>query len=178
MRGRAKGGPTVSAAKNFKVDVKVVLIVLIVALTVLAILTMTGRRLTSTVLCADGTRQTIDMADFETRYFGYSVQFEASGRRTGKFQGKVSPVQLQQVSEALQSANEFRKTLVAGYNSCAITSTDYSQYAARYQALDGLARQIDLLVDRPQLSGEEKAKITEMTSQYISLSSGFTLPTR
>jgi hypothetical protein len=157
-------------------NVKTVLVTLIFALTVIVIIFMLGRRRSKIISCPDGPRNTIDVADFETRYSGYSVQLEASIRDAGKVQGKFSPVQLQQISESLQSANEFRKFLVAGYDSCAITSAQYSQYAARYQALDGLARQINFLAGKSGIGREEMAKLAKMTEKYIDLSRDLALP--
>ena len=159
--------------------VKAVLITLIAAALVIASMLVLGRRHQARVVaCSDGPRQTIDLSDFETRYSGYSLQFQASIQDAGKFEGKISPIQLQQISDSLQSANEFRKFLVAGYDSCAVTGTEYSQYATRYQALDGLARQIVFLADRPQISPQEEAKLAEMTEQYIESSRDFSVPPR
>jgi hypothetical protein len=159
--------------------VKAVLIALIAAALVIAAMFILGRRHQARVVsCSDGPRQTIDMSDFETRYSGYSLQFQASIQDAGKFEGKISPIQLQQISDSLQSANEFRKLLVAGYDSCAVSSTQYSQYATRYQALDGLARQIVFLADHAQISAKEKTKLAEMTEQYIESSRDFAAPPR
>lgn len=158
--------------------VRAILVTLIVAAVFVASILIIGRRRTRAVSCPDGPRQTIDISDFETRYSGYSLQFQVSIQDAAKFQGKISPVQLQQISEALESANEFRKFLVAGYNSCAVTSAQYSQFATRYQALDGLARQIVFIVNQPQTGAQEKVELVEMTEQYIKLSRDLAIPPR
>jgi len=59
--------------------------------------------------CEDGPRRTIDMRDFATRYSGYSVELEANVQDKAKVSTKVAPVQLQQLTEALQNTQEFRK---------------------------------------------------------------------
>ena len=74
------------------------------------------------VACSDGKHCRIDMRDFVTTHSVYSVELEATLGRRKDFSGrlKIDPVQLTSLSESLQRANEFRKYLVAGYNSCAI----------------------------------------------------------
>ena len=123
-----------------------------------------------TIECDDGSRQTIDIRDFVTQYSAYSVEFEATMGAKAKFSGKLDPVQLQQLSESLQHANEFRKFLVAGYNSCAITKAQYAQYGTRFQAMDGLSRQIDSMVSKPELAGTDRATLEDLVQQYIELS--------
>src|SRR5712692_2252308 len=73
--------------------------------------------------CGDGPRRTIDIRDFATQYSAYSIELEASLTDKAKVSAKLNPIQLQQLSEALQSANEFRKYVVAGYNACALTKS-------------------------------------------------------
>lgn len=118
------------------------------------------------VICSDGPRRTIDIRDFITRYSAYSVEFEATIADGGRFAGALKPTQLQALSEASQQANEFRKYVVAGYNSCAISGAQYSELGSRFQALDGLARQIDKLARAPQLSGDEQARLVALVTRY------------
>jgi hypothetical protein len=94
------------------------------------------------------------------------MELEADIANKAKFSGKVSPIQMQQVSESVRSANEFRKYVVAGYNSCAITNAQYALYGARFQALDSLSRQINELVAKSELSSGEKAQISNLIRQY------------
>jgi hypothetical protein len=116
--------------------------------------------------CGDGPRHVIDIRDFTTQYSAYSVELEANIGDKGKVSTKLNPGQLQQVSEAMQSAREFRKYVVAGYNSCGITKTEYGQYGARFQALDTLAREINELVSRAPLSQEETKRLADLIKQY------------
>lgn len=122
-----------------------------------------------TLDCGDGPRRTIDIRDFATQYSAYSVELEASIADKAKLSTKLSPVLLQQLSESMQSANEFRKFAVAGYNSCAITKTQYSQYGSRFQALDNMARQINELAARPSLSPSESKNLATLVSKYAEL---------
>jgi hypothetical protein len=124
------------------------------------------RGIPKTHTCSDGPRQTIDIRDFVTTYSAYSVELEANMGDKAKFSGKVSPVQLQQLSESVQSANEFRKYVVAGYNSCAIANAQYARYGARFQALDSLSRQINDLSAKPELSSGEKTQIANLIQKY------------
>jgi hypothetical protein len=119
-----------------------------------------------TVACSDGPRRTIDIRDFVTKYSAYSVELEADIPNKAKFSGKVSPVQLRQLSESVQTANEFRKYVVAGYNSCAITNPQYALYGARFQALDSLSRQINELAAKSELSSGEKAQVSNLIREY------------
>jgi len=120
--------------------------------------------------CGDGSRRTIDIRDFTTQYSAYSLELEASIAEKGKLSTKITPVQLQQLSEAMQSAREFRKFLVAGYNSCAVTKAQYGQYGARFQALDNLAREMNELAAKPSLPQTETTKLAALISQYGELS--------
>jgi len=119
--------------------------------------------------CEDGPRRTIDMRDFATRYSGYSVELEANVQDKAKVSTKVAPVQLQQLTEALQNTQEFRKFVVAGYNSCGITKAQYSEYGARFQALDALAREINQLTASPSLSAEQSKNLTTLIAQFAEL---------
>jgi hypothetical protein len=121
-----------------------------------------------TIDCGRGdSRRTIDLRDFTTQYWAYSVKLEANLSDRGKLSAELEPKQLQQLSEAMQQGQEFRKFIVAGYNACAITKTQYANFGAEFQALDGLARQIY------QLAGQvpfEKARLALLVKQYITQS--------
>jgi hypothetical protein len=145
-------------------------IVAVTAIFVLAVLFMIRWRQSQTITCEDGERRTIDMNDFATQYFSYAVEWQAEIKDQAKFAGKLTPVQLQQMSDSLQSANEFRKTLVAAYNSCAIKKADFEKYANRFQVLDGLAREISALTATPSLAVPEGQRLQKLTDQYISVS--------
>jgi hypothetical protein len=119
--------------------------------------------------CEDGPRRTIDPRDFATRYSAYSLDLEATVKDKARVGTKVTPVQLQQLSEAVQNSQEFRKYVVAGFNSCAITKTQYGEYGTRFQALDGLAREINQLAGSPSLSPEQSKNLTTLIAQYAEL---------
>ena len=119
--------------------------------------------------CEDGPRRAIDIRDFATRYSAYSLELEAAVKDNAKVSTKVAPVQLQQLSEALQNSQEFRKYVVAGYNSCAITKIQYGQYGTRFQALDGLAREINQLAGSSSLSPEGSKTLVSLITQYADL---------
>jgi hypothetical protein len=118
------------------------------------------------ISCDDGKRYTIDQREFTTHYSAYSVELEASIQNKGKVSAKFNPVQLQQLSESLQGANEFRKGVIAGYNGCAITKAQYAQYSTRFQTLDSLAREINQLAGRSSSSEQEKVKLDSLVNQY------------
>ena len=75
----------------------------------------------------------------------YSVEFESRIGDKGELSGKLDPVQLQSLTGSCSAKHEFRKYLVAGYNACAISKQQYGEFGRRFQALDGIARQIDTL---------------------------------
>jgi hypothetical protein len=137
---------------------------------VLVVLVLIGRdtllRRQGTPDCGDGPRRTIDIRDFATHYSAYSVELEASIGEKGKLSTKVNPVQLQQLSEATQNAREFRKYVVAGYDSCAVTKAQYAQYGARFQALDNLAREINELSSKPFLPDDEATRLADLIKKY------------
>src|SRR5215469_3911806 len=119
--------------------------------------------------CGDGPRRTIDMRDFTTKYSGYSVELEANVQDKAKVSTKLAPVQLQQLTEALQNAQEFRKFVVAGYNSCGKTKMQYSEYGAKFQALDAVAREINQLAGSPTRSPEQDNNVASLIAQFAEL---------
>lgn len=119
--------------------------------------------------CGDGPRRTIDIRDFATKYSGNSVELEANVQDKAKVSTKVGPVQLQQLTEALQNAQDFRKFVVGGYNSCGITKAQYSEYGARFQALDALAREINQLTSSPSRSPEQDKSLASLIAQFAEL---------
>ena len=119
--------------------------------------------------CEDGPRKTIDIRDFITQYSAYSVELEGAVSDK-KLTAKLNPVQLQQLSESLQHANEFRKFLVAGYNACAVSKKQYADYGATFQAMDSLSRQINTALSKPELNPQERADLANLVKQYVNLS--------
>jgi len=119
-----------------------------------------------TIQCEDGPRKMIDIREFSTQYWGYSYELQANIGDKTKFSGKVSPKQLQQLSESLQQANEFRKSLVGGYNSCAISKAQFTEFVVRFQALDGLSRQINAELNS---HNSDTLRIADLVKQYINL---------
>ena len=150
-------------------NAKVVLVVAIVAVAVL-VATYFGYDLWKgrqhCFDCGDGQRCTIDTRQFATQYSAYSLELEATVKDKAKMSARVNPVQLQKLSEATQNAPEFRQYVVAGFNSCAITKTQYGQLGARFQAMDNLAREINELTTKPSLSEDERAKLPNLIDQY------------
>jgi len=147
-------------------NVTIVFIVAVVFVTLIIVLTRHWR-VSTTRSCDDGIRNTIDIADFTTNYFAYSVELSAQLDGKTKFEGKISPVQLQQLSESLQSANEFRKALVAGYNACAISKSQYATYLHTFQALDGLSRQIATRGQAQPLTEADRDALKHLVNEYI-----------
>jgi len=116
--------------------------------------------------CPDGSHPTIDLRDFTAQHWTYSMRLEASIADKAKVSAELDPKALEQISEALQEGREFRKYVVAGYNSCAITRAQYGQFGARFSALDALAREIDIVLSKPSLSREESRKLAGLICQY------------
>lgn len=164
---------SVSMSKNARLTIIVAIaaaLVLAVALLVTNVLFKRGE----TIDCGnDDIRRTIDLRDFTTRYWAYSIEFEASIVDKGKLASKLEPKQLQQLSEAMQQGREFRQFVVAGYNACAISKAQYGDYGAKFQALDGIARQIDKFISQ---DAGDKTRLEELVRQYISLSQGLAAP--
>jgi hypothetical protein len=119
--------------------------------------------------CGDGQRYAIDERQFATQYSAYSLQLEASMNDKAKVSLKLDPVQQEKLSEAMQDANEFRKYVVSGFNSCAITKTQYAQIGEKFQSLDGLAREIEKLATQPDRSADERARLTTLIDRYAEL---------
>ena len=148
---------------------RIVLVTLIIA-GIFLVLTFVYRDLSlksgKTIKCGDGPRETIDIRSFTTDYWTYSFEFEAKIKDRGNISAKITPIQLKEISEAQQQANEFRKYVVAGYNSCAISKAQYAELGTRFQVLDNLSRQIIALLQKPVLSPDQKNSITSLIKDY------------
>ena len=119
--------------------------------------------------CGDGARRTIDVRDFTTQYWAYYGEFEASIADKGKLSGKLDPKQLQAMSDSSQQMNEFRKYVVVGFNSCAITKQQYGELGSCFQQLDGLSRRIDGLAALPNPTDSDKAQLAKLVDEYVAL---------
>jgi len=120
--------------------------------------------------CGDGQRCTIDTRQFATKYSTYSLELEANIKDVNKISAKIDPVQLQTLTEAMQSGDEFRKYLVHGFNSCAITKEQYAQMGGTYQAMDGIAREISQQINKADLSQSERKNLAQLIVRYGELS--------
>lgn len=125
-----------------------------------------------TIECADGRRPLIDATQFATQYTGYSVKLEATLSDKAKLGAELKPQQWQQLSEAMQQANEFRKWIVNSYNACAISGKAYERYGTRFQFMDNVARNIGELVRKENRTNEERAQLSRLVDEYIRLSGG------
>ena len=148
---------------------KVPLVALLVIIAAL-ILTFIGRdvwlRRSPSLNCGDGPRRSIDMRDFSTEDFRYTVAIEAEIKGEGKLSAKLTPEEAQKLSEAIQRERDFQRYLVAGYNACAITKQEYAQDGKRFEALNGLAAEIDRLSDKSSLTGPESRELSAAISKY------------
>jgi hypothetical protein len=124
---------------------------------------------TPVIQCADGPRHLIDATQFETKYWGYSVKMEAtiSGKAGGGL--TLDPKQLQQLSEAMQQANEMRKWLVNSYNACAMTQSQYEAYGMKYTDMESVAHRIDDLARQPTASSDAQSRLSGLVAEYIRL---------
>ena len=129
-------------------------------------------RLSGEIQCDDGVRRRIDAREFSTQYWAYAVEFEGSIADKAKLSGKLEPMQLQQLSESMQSAKDFQKFVVNGFNACAITKQQYASYGARFQALDSLLRQITGLSAKASLDAAEQAQLMKIVDEYLATARG------
>lgn len=123
--------------------------------------------LASAMQCNDGMRNPINIDKFTTKYWAHSAEFVANIAERGKLSGKLDSTQLRAVSDASQQANEFRKFVVAGFNSCAITKLQYAEFGSRFQQLDSLSRRIDSLAAVPNPTDSDKAGLARLIDEYV-----------
>lgn len=137
------------------------------AVVIVLVLIYVHQRAPKTIQCDDGPRLTINVDDFNNKYWAYSYQFEVNLIDRLKVSAKIQPVQLQKLSEALQQTAEFRKYLVAGYNSCALPKHRFEEYGIRFQTLDEISRELDPLLSREKLSDAEAEQLRKLIAEYI-----------
>jgi hypothetical protein len=126
---------------------------------------------TNILTCDDGERGMVDTREFDTKYWAYNIELEATLSDKRKFTGKLDPKQLEQLSESLKQANEFRKFLVHSFNACAITKADYIGYETKFSQLDAIARQINELAGHAALSAADHEQLRMLGQQYAAVSS-------
>ena len=110
------------------------------------------------------------MRDFVNQYSQWSVTFEAEAQGKGKIATKLEPHQAQQLSEAVQQADEFRKYVVAGFNACAITRDQYARFGTLFQNLDSLERQIGQLTATAAATPEAKREVQQLITEVAEVS--------
>lgn len=144
-------------------------IVIVVAVVVVATLWRLTRKPDPLpeIQCSDGPRRLVDTTQFETKYWAYSVKLETTLSERSKVALELDPKQRQQLSEALQQANEFRKWLVNSYNACAVTNAQYSGYEANYTIMDNLARRIQETTQQGVQTPAQRADTAKLVDEYI-----------
>jgi hypothetical protein len=130
---------------------------------------LSQKRVQTMIPCPDGPHGKIDLRDFVNQYSRWSITFEGEVQGKGKIVTKLEPQQLQQLSEAVQQADEFRKFVVAGFNACAITRDQYGRLGALFQSLDSLERQIDQLISESG-SGANEQRLQQLATEVINIS--------
>ncbi len=151
---------------------KVVLVIVAVAMMVMLAFFFRDE-LAPAVQCADGMRNPATIDNFTIKYWTNSAKLEASIANKGILSEKLGPTRLQSVSDALQQANKFRKFVVAGFNSCAITKSQYAEYSRRYQELDSLSKRINSLVAAPKLTDSDDAALIRLIDELVVLGQQF-----
>ncbi len=158
-------------APGISANARTVVIVAILAVSVLIGMWMFRRRPTplAEIQCSDGPRRLIDATQFETQYWAYSVKLEGSLGGKAKAAGAMEPHQLQQLSDALQQGNEFRKWLVNSYNACALTQKQHADYEVEFQSMDGVAQNIQKALDKGVNTVAERSSLAALVNTYIQL---------
>lgn len=125
------------------------------------------------VSCPDGSsRPLIDAAKFDTQYWAYSIKLEAGISERTKISTVLEPKVLQQLSEALQQGNEFRKWLVNSYNACAIPQKEYDDYGVSFQGMDNAARNLQEAIEKGVHTAADRASISALAKTYVQLAQG------
>jgi hypothetical protein len=168
MPGNDANRPSWRMDRNTRI-VMVTLLAALVAVVIVVVLRSRPTAETPVIQCGDGPRHLIDATQFETKYWGYSVKLEAtiSGKAGGGL--TLDPKQVQQLSEAMQEANEVRKWLVNSYNACAMSQTQYDAYGMKYTDMDHVARRINDLARQTTGSPDAQDHLSGLVAEYIRL---------
>jgi hypothetical protein len=155
-------------------NTKIVILTGILALFIVVLVSIWRARekdLPRTVDCgpAEGVHHVINERQFATQYTGYTLTLEGELKDKAKFSAKLGESQFQQLSDALQQGNEFRKALVAGYNACAISKDQYSKQVPQFQAIDSIASQINVYTAKHTLKGVEQQQLQQLIQEYVEL---------
>jgi hypothetical protein len=86
-----------------------------------------------------------------------------------KLAAEIEPKQLQQLSEAMQQGNEFRKWLVNSYNASAVTRERYAAYGVSFQGMDNAARNIQETLERGVHSEADRGSLAALVKTYLQL---------
>lgn len=124
--------------------------------------------ISDTIDCGDGPRRTIDIRDFTTKYFGYSVKVEGEVTAKAKISVQLEPHLMQKLSDAAAQAKEQRQLLVAGFNSCGIPKVAFESTMKRFAALDSTSSKISDLLAKPSLNSAELDSLQQVIDDYTS----------
>jgi hypothetical protein len=168
-QGEPAGNQGVSA------NARSITIVVILAVTVLLLVWMSHPTPTTAlaeIQCNDGPRRLIDATQFATQFWAYSIKLEGSLGAKGSAALALKPKQLQQLSEAMQQGNEFRKWLVNSYNACALPNAQYAAYGLSFEGMDNAARNIQEVLDKGVSTDVERASLAGLVKTYLQLAQG------
>jgi hypothetical protein len=115
--------------------------------------------------CADGTRRTIDLADFRSPDWAYRGAIELKSRDR-ELSARLDPVLLSTLSESAQKARDWRLFLVASYNSCAVSKADYLRLSGRNEELATLERAIDERLRAAASRPADAAELEQLIDHY------------
>jgi hypothetical protein len=170
QRGKPSSSRGRSAGMNKTAGL--VLVVAILVIGALVVVWMYRPRRTeplATITCSDGPRLLIEAGKFDTQYWAYSIKLEGTLGSKAKLAAEIEPKQLQQLSEAMQQGNEFRKWLVNSYNACAVTREHYAAYGVSFQGMDNAARNIQEALVRGIHSAADRASLAALVKTYLQL---------
>jgi len=127
-----------------------------------------------TIECEDGVRHRMDMRNFANEFWVYSTTLEVTLGENQLIKVNLDPKVIQQLSESMQQAKEFRKWLAASFNACGITKKQNQSYGIKYHTLDNLSNQINDLLNRDKLSEVEGGNLDRLIQEYLNISRNLT----
>lgn len=120
--------------------------------------------------CDDGERQTIDYRDLQIKYSGNKISIEIEVLDKLKLRPEIDPKVLQSAYESTQNWDQFLKGLVVGYNSCAISKTDYAVILQRYKIMEETSKNLSQLLRKSPLTQQDLETAKRLIQQYSSTS--------
>jgi hypothetical protein len=112
----------------------------------------------------------INAEQFATDYTGYTAKVQAKLTEKSDLSAEIGTQKLREMSDAMQQSRLHIQSLAAGYDACAVDTSEFNDARNRYQRMEDVAREISNINSQQPLKIAEETRIKQLVDEYIRLS--------